>query len=93
MTLMTTGFDPLPEHTRYRDEGCSVYPSCLECPSPRCLEEAPRGKQKALTALRAGEMARRREAGRGTDEIARELGVSRRTVQRALRLARGKEKQ
>ena len=34
--------DSLPEHARYKDEGCELSPSCLRCPLPRCqYDERP----------------------------------------------------
>ncbi len=38
--------DVLPEYCRYRDEGCELFSSCLDCPLPRCTEDIPRGKQR-----------------------------------------------
>jgi len=84
---MTT-VDNLPEFTRYRDEGCEAAPSCLNCPFPRCLEEAPRARQKAATAARARHFTALRRQGMTTAEIARACGKSLRTVQRLLKLAR-----
>ncbi|MCX8125952.1 MAG: helix-turn-helix domain-containing protein, partial [Dehalococcoidia bacterium] len=84
----TMTVDNLPEFTVYRDEGCEAAPSCLNCPFPRCLEEEPRGRQKAATAARARDMAAMHRRGLSTMEIARACGRSRRTVQRLLKLAR-----
>ena len=33
-----------PEYRRYRDEGCKVARSCLDCPFAGCLEESFHGK-------------------------------------------------
>ncbi len=33
-----------PEYCRYRDEGCDLADSCLDCPFPQCIYEQPRGR-------------------------------------------------
>lgn len=66
----------------WNDTGCDVHPSCLTCPLKRCIYErsqrsqATDGKAVAAKALRA--------EGKGADEIAALLGVSRKTVYRFL---------
>ncbi len=75
----------MPEEVEWRDEGCGLSPSCLSCPLPRCVEEEPRARQKMRQLLRARRMAELRDAGKSVVEIARLCGVSRRTVERALR--------
>jgi len=82
--------DNLPEYTRYRDEGCEAAPSCLNCPFPRCLEESPRARQVAATAVIARHLTTLRRQGMTSAQIARACGKSRRTVQRLLKLAREK---
>ena len=75
-----------PEYCHYRDEGCDLADSCLNCPLPKCVYEEPRGKQRWLKRLRAREMSRLfTTEGKKTTELARSFGVSPRTVQRALR--------
>ena len=77
-----------PEYCHYRDEGCELAASCLSCPFSRCIYDEPRGKQRWLKKLRAGEMARLFNLeGKGIKELARLFGVSQRTVQRALKVA------
>ena len=39
--------DALPEHTRYRDDGCDLFTSCLTCPLPRCRYDVPGGARDA----------------------------------------------
>lgn len=78
--------DLLPEHCRYRDEGCEFADSCLNCPFPQCIYEQTRGRQQWLKALRDREMVRRfTTGGKGVKELALSFGVSQRTVQRALK--------
>lgn len=75
-----------PEFCHYRDEGCELADSCLNCPLPRCIYDQPRGRQRWLKRSRDSEIARRFTAeGKTINELAREFGVSRRTVQRALK--------
>lgn len=82
--------DLLPEQCHYRDEGCDLAPACLECPFPRCLLEEPDGKRRWLKGRRDQKMySLFYEGGRAVREIAVEYRVSERTVQRALRAARG----
>jgi transposase-like protein len=76
--------DLLPDEIDWRDEGCEVFGSCLNCPLPRCVEEEPRGRQRLMLAVRNRRMVELRRSGKGVKDIARLLGVSRRTVERAL---------
>ncbi len=79
-----------PEYCRYRDEGCDLAESCLNCPFTKCIYDEPRGKQRWLKRLRAREMARLfTTEGKGIKELALMFGVSQRTVQRALKGALG----
>ncbi|MBI2852447.1 MAG: helix-turn-helix domain-containing protein [Chloroflexi bacterium] len=77
--------DPLPEFCDYRDEGCEMAGSCLNCPFSRCIYDEPRGKQRWLMKIRAGEMAKLFAGGKQLKELARMFGVSQRTVKRALK--------
>ena len=79
-----------PEYCHYRDAGCDLADSCLNCPFTRCIYDEPRGKQRWLKRLRAREMARLfTTEGKGIKELALMFGVSQRTVQRALKVALG----
>ena len=74
-----------PEYCRYRDDGCELADSCLNCPFPKCIYEQPRGRQRWLKSLRDKEIVRLFTAeGVGVKELALRFGVSPRTVQRAL---------
>ena len=79
-----------PEYCQYHDEGCEFAQSCLNCHLPVCVYDEPGGKQRLLKRRRAAEMARlfTRE-GKSIWELAQIFGVSRRTVQRALKVAFG----
>jgi AraC-like DNA-binding protein len=81
--------DLLPEHCTYRDEGCELAISCLNCPFPSCVLEQPGGKRRWQKRLRDREMARLvTSEGKKTKELAQKFGISRRTVQRVLRRAK-----
>ena len=75
----------LPDDIEWRDRGCELFPACLNCPLPRCVEEEPRGQQRLRMEARKRRMAEMRVGGKTIREIARLFGVSIRTVQRALR--------
>ncbi len=75
-----------PEYCHYRDEGCEFIDSCLNCPLPQCLYDEPRGKQKWLKELRNREIERLYRDGWKIRELAVILGLSRRTIQRALKI-------
>lgn len=82
-----------PEYCHYRDEGCELADSCLHCPMPQCVYDRPRGRQRWLKKLRAKEMARLfTSKGKGTREMAEMFGVTQRTVQRVLKIARDESK-
>ena len=78
--------DLLPEFCHYRDEGCELAVSCLNCPFDVCIDEEPGRKHSLVKSIRDTEMARLYiEEGKRMDEIARMFGVSRRTVRRAVK--------
>jgi transposase-like protein len=85
-TIMKTDFSA--DDINWKDSGCELFPACLTCPLPYCIEDKPRGKQKLLMLTRAGQMAELKRGGKSTREIARRFKVSQRTVQRTL-AARG----
>ena len=76
--------DSLPEHTRYRDDGCEVNPSCLTCPLPRCRYDEPGGLRALVNSYRDGKMLELRLEGVPVEDIAERFSVSRRTVFRIL---------
>ena len=80
--------DALPEHLEYRDGGCDLAPNCLRCPLVRCRYDEPGGARKLLQEPRDEAVLRRREEGVAIDAVAREFGLSRRSVFRIL--ARGR---
>lgn len=82
------GSDLIPEHTDYSDGGCELFPYCLNCPFPHCVYDEPRGKQRRKKELRNRQILKAYGDGAGVGEIARRFGVSRRTIQRALKASR-----
>jgi len=84
-------WDVLPEEFPYQDEGCELFPSCLNCPFPTCIREEPWGKERFLKLSRARRMAELKDEGKSVEEIARIFGVSSRTVQRWLKVVRTKK--
>ena len=85
-TLSEVAF--LPDDINWKDRGCEVFPSCLNCPRPRCIEEESRGKQRLRMLTRVSQMAQLKHQGKNTAEIAALFKLSQRTVQRALSLHR-----
>jgi hypothetical protein len=86
-----TKLDLLPEYCHYRDEGCELAASCLNCPFPECVYTRPGGRQRWLKGLRDKEVLRLfTNQGKGVRELATVFGVSRRTIQRILKRARNK---
>ncbi len=89
--------DALPEHTRYADSGCELYPSCLTCPLPKCRYDEPGGAAAMLRNGRDASILRLAdEDGMTVDRLAEQFGVSRRTIFRVLhtgqrRCARGRQ--
>jgi DNA-binding transcriptional ArsR family regulator len=79
-------WDLLPEEFPYEDNGCELFPSCLNCPFPDCLKEEPWGKERFLKRRRAERMMELRREGKSVKEIARIFEVSPRTVQRWLKV-------
>ena len=84
--------DLLPDKVEWRDGGCEFFPSCLNCPLPKCVEDEPRGQQRLRMAARKRRMEELRRRGKSVKEIAELFGVSRRTVQRALKNQKIKDK-
>lgn len=81
--------DIVPEIYPYRDDGCEVSPSCLNCPLPRCKYDEPGWYHRELRQQRDLQILQARKAQSLTvPELSQRFGVSQRTVFRALRGAR-----
>ena len=81
-----TELDLPPEYCHYKDEGCELAESCLNCPFPGCIYDVPRGKQRLLKSRRDRQILHQfQKEGRGVKELAAAFGISQRTVQRVLK--------
>ncbi len=79
-----------PEFCFYQDEGCEFSEACLNCPLPVCVYDEPGGRRRLRNRMRAKQIARQfTTEGKGTGELAALHGISRRTVQRALKTVFG----
>jgi len=80
--------DALPEHIQYRDTGCDLSPSCLNCTLPLCRYDQPdaANRPRSLGRDEEEELVRlwRREH-LPVDALAHRLGVSRSTVYHILK--------
>ena len=74
-----------PEDYPYKDTGCSLAPSCLTCPYPRCRYDLHSGIRKMGAGILSGELVRLRAEGQSVDVLAQRFGVDRRTIYRRLR--------
>jgi len=74
--------DSLPEYTIYRDDGCHVAPSCLNCPLPACIFD------RAGTPVQRQRLARNRairslvRKGWSSRQLAARYGLSPAQVRR-----------
>ena len=90
--LLRPRIDALPENTRYNDNGCDLYPSCLSCPLPRCRYEEPGGAPAMLRSGRDAAIIRlATEQSISVNNLAKRFGLSRRTIFRVLSAARDSE--
>ena len=86
LEMSRDGLDLPPEYCHYRDEGCDLADSCLNCPLPRCIYDQSGGKQRWLKRLRDRQIVRLASTeGKGVKELAMMFRLSQRTVQRALK--------
>jgi len=81
--------DALPEFTRYQDTGCEVSPSCFTCPLARCRYDDGVGVRALRREIRVTEVLELRERGMTVEDVARQVGRSRRTIFRDI--AQGRE--
>jgi hypothetical protein len=92
MTTLATPFlplapvrsDTLPENTRYRDDGCDVSATCINCPLPVCKYDDPGWLRRENRHDRDVEILQQRDEGLPVPDIARRFGLSTRTVHRVL---------
>ena len=80
--------DLFPEEHEYRDDGCDLFPSCLNCPFPVCRYDEPGTKVHWAKRLRDREVLRSyNKEGTSVKELARRYGLSQRTIYRIIRRA------
>ncbi len=73
--------DNYPDYFPYEDTGCGgACIHSLECPYPQCVHDAPRIRAQTERAVKRQECIRLRAEGRTSGEIARLVGISRRTA-------------
>lgn len=66
----------------YEDTGCEFSPRCVECPLPACRYDMP--PKQAGMYWRALQLLPLMGQGRTMEELAADIGVSRRTVFRLM---------
>ena len=82
--------DALPEHYPYKDDGCGVSSSCLNCPLPQCKYDDPAGYYQGLRQDRDSRVMEAWQRERpAVPELAQRFGLSQRTVYRILRRGNG----
>jgi DNA invertase Pin-like site-specific DNA recombinase len=67
------------------DDGCELYPKCLECPLPRCVFEKKGGLRQRLKELRAIAIMEMVKEGSSKEEIADYFNLSVRSVERTIK--------
>ena len=78
-----TALDPTPGPDTYPDDGCDVSPSCFTCPLEFCKYDDPTAyhREKLLADYRGMEVSVQE---RGIQAAAIDMGVSERTIHRAM---------
>ena len=89
MALAPVRSDTLPENSTYRDDGCDISPTCLNCPLPVCKYDDPDYLRRTARSARDQAIldARKRER-LAVPALATRFGVSTRTVHRVLQSER-----
>ena len=72
----------LPENNIYRDDGCDLHSRCLTCPFIACRYDVKGGKKALMNIYRDQSIGSLRRNGKTVPDVARLLGVSRRTIVR-----------
>ena len=82
--------DVLPERYTYKDNGCEVSPTCLQCPLPQCKYDNPGWLQRQVRQQRDEEVLEvKRSRGLTVPQLAQHFGVSQRTVHRIVSRSNG----
>lgn len=74
----------LPEDQVFVDGGCSLAPSCLDCPLPVCRYDVQGGARYLRNLGRDSEIRRLRSEEVPAKAIAKQMGLSHRTVFRVM---------
>ncbi|MGI8553711.1 MAG: hypothetical protein ACR2PL_23420 [Dehalococcoidia bacterium] len=77
-----------PEHVVYRDTGCEVAPSCLNCPLTVCRYDLPGGLAGDHRRQRNTELLALHASGAGLKSLCLRFRLSRRAVYRILAAGR-----
>ena len=78
--------DVLPEYYPYRDMGCQVSPSCLQCPLPQCKYDNPGWIQREKRSERDRQVVHAlRRDGLSAPQAAARFDLSQRTIFRILK--------
>jgi len=67
-----------------KDTGCKLHDDCLTCPFPYCIYDIKRGAIRKATMQRSA-IIKQMAKSCSIEDIAKQFGVSVRTVQRALK--------
>ena len=70
----------LPENTDYRDTGCNLAPSCLNCPLPRCKYDYPQSQRLSVQLRQQRIMAAIDIEGLTVAEAAERFSMTRRAI-------------
>jgi hypothetical protein len=86
--------DPLPEDSRYQDNGCELAEACLNCPYPLCHYDDPALARRLRNILMGKRLLFQLKRGRTLAEAAAARGLTLRTAERRVAEYReAKEKQ
>lgn len=90
MTLLTpVRSDTLPENSTYRDDGCDVFDSCLNCPLPICKYDDPEYLRRTVRGARDQAILDVwAQENLSVNALAERFTVSTRTVHRVLQSER-----
>ena len=80
----------------FEDRGCFVSEHCLLCPLEMCLLDIPRkpfGKRQVRVGAQYREISKLQEQGLNNVQIASQMGITMRTVQRMVKRAAERPKQ
>lgn len=77
----------LVDGTKYADTGCSLAPSCLNCPFEQCRYDVQKQPDRERME-RASQIKEMVDSGFGIDYVAGHFEISRRTLFRALKMVK-----